>query len=352
MHPKRRAQGHAADQAVEIGIAVAAIAQPGRVVDQRPAAPQGFVIQVVLAVFPMVRDQCVGLRPQDVGDGQARLEAGQAMVDEIQAAGKTHEQRVFFQAHGVVDPQVFDEIGLRAVCGVAQQHGQVAGLDHAEIGFAHRQPPAVAPGPVVEVDFCPALCPQVADQAGGAPQVRHGADGCAQHVLVIRGAAVREGGQGPDGVVRRARSLHARRQAVDDAFDIDHVVVGDVHGDHPPAPGMKGAAPVGGELGTEFDDDVELLLRRGQVHHGGRRMGQQIPMGIGASGAVVHDPGLRHHGRGLQQHGQVKAVLENAVFPNRLRPVAQHEGDADPQVLSSHAAPLRWRGSSRAICWP
>ena len=81
---QRTDQDLATRLAIEIGIKIPVFANEFRIVNERIPSREGFIVEVVLAVFPMVGDDAVAEVGHVFENSKTPFEGSDSMVDDIQ----------------------------------------------------------------------------------------------------------------------------------------------------------------------------------------------------------------------------------------------------------------------------
>ena len=330
MLPQGLENGKARILGIEGAVAVAAIVEIVRIVDQRKTAMERFVIEIVLSILPVMRDDRVGILAHDIEDRIARLEAGEAMAHQIEAPGKGDKMGIVLDRHRAEHPHDLDSAGIAAIGHVAGQHRQMAGLDRADVRLEHAEPPAPPPRLIGKARALAAPL-QIGLKKARAPQMLHHPHRCSKTGCVIVLAGLFESRQHPDLIDRRAREQLPVRQIEDHALGIDEVIVGDLDSDGPSALRLESGEPFGAQLRGKLDENIKLVHRLIEGQHRGGRVGKQLARLGGVTGPAIDDEAAFDRGRAGEQHQQEIDVLEDAVLPQRLLAIADEQRHPDAQ---------------------
>ena len=328
-------QRSAARGGIEVRVVVAGVADQRRVVDQRVAAVQHVVIQVVLPVFPVVRHDRVRMARHEARQVEARLEGRLVLAHE--AVREVHEGRMLLHVQRIHDEHVLYRVRARAVELVAREHRVVAGLRDRDVRFEHRQVPRAAARPIAERRAFRGERGDAAIEEVRRPDVRHQVDRRAQDGLQHWRGGLVVLRQQPHFVERRAVEDVPRRFAEDRGFAQAGIhVPAEERGDflaerlHVPEPFHR-------QLRAHFDHDVEFVRDVGGLHErdveavefeaGRQRVGVAAVQKVDGADTI----------RALEHHREERDVLVYAVFPDRLA-VARKQRDADRRPLLAGAA--------------
>ena len=93
---------------VEALIVIAKLGQELRVVNKRISAKQHIVVEVIEAIFPMMRDDSIGMMRQKVGGNESWLHGCNLVFHALQSACEAAEMSVLHELYGVRDIDCFE----------------------------------------------------------------------------------------------------------------------------------------------------------------------------------------------------------------------------------------------------
>lgn len=328
----RLEQCAAARGGVEVRVVIAGVADQRRVVDQRIAAVQHVVIQIVLPVFPVVRHDRIRVARHEARQVESRFERRLVLADEVEAVREVHEGRMRLHVHRVDDEHVLHRVRPRAVERIARQHRIVAGLGDRDVRFERREAPRALARLIAE------RCAFAGERGGAAlqevrrPDVRHQVDRRAQDRLQHRRRGLVVLRQQPHFVERRAVEHVSRRFPEDRRFaqariDVPAEERGDLLAERLHVP-----EPFDRQLRAHLDHDVEFVRDVGGLHE---RNVEAVEFEAGRQRvrvAAVQEIDGTDAIRAFEHHREERDVLVNAVFPDCLA-VARKQRDADCQRL-------------------
>ena len=172
--------------------------------------------------------------------------------------------------------------------GIAHQHGDMAGLDCADIRFHDRYPPTLASWLIVPLSWL-----QLPFNEIGSPQVRHDLHGYAKQRFVIGFACLAVFLQRPHGIARRLRNDPAVWQLESQALGVDRKIIAHcIHHQLAPAR-VELVDPCVRHAATHFDQHIELLECLLLVNPGDWRVRHEPGAVFGIAISATHDGCLR-----------------------------------------------------------
>ena len=245
---------------VEIGVVVAGLAQPRRVVNQRVVAVQRVEVAVVLVVLPLVGHHRVGMLHHEAGEVVPAMEHGLVLAHQVERVGQIEHGGVVFQMQRVEHLHRGHGRRVGTVGLVADQHRYRAGLHHRDVGLEDGHPKARRFGRARRVAKGVAGGPHLGHalrQKPGRPEVRS----------LMRRASMNRAhhrqkrrilGQQPDlvaAVVARKAALVGEQDRLGRA----HIGLPDAHIHGPTAAGAKVGQPLRVQGARQFDHDVDRI---------------------------------------------------------------------------------------------
>ena len=115
------------------------------VVDERVAAVEGVVVEIVLAIFPVVGDHGIQfVAGHAITEDEARLVGGLFILCEIQIRGEAKKGLVLLHVHGIHNHHVRYAGSIPAIGVLAHQHWDEAAFGYGDIRLEDADSPTSA----------------------------------------------------------------------------------------------------------------------------------------------------------------------------------------------------------------